>query len=65
MKAQLAVREALVRTRTRSISLVSALVRHEGLRIVAALALPGRLMAQVAPLLSLMLHLNEQIAFMV
>ncbi|MCY1074305.1 IS110 family transposase [Archangium lansingense] len=75
MRAQLAVREALVRTRTRYISLVSALVRHEGLRIadgeaesfvkrVAALSLPGRLMAQVAPLLSLMQHLNEQIAFM-
>jgi transposase len=75
MRAQLAVREALVRTRTRYIALVSALVRREGLRIadgeaesfvkrVAALVLPGRLMAEVAPLLSLMLHLNEQIAFM-
>jgi hypothetical protein len=75
MKAQLAVREALVRTRTRYIALVSALVRREGLRVadgeaesfvkrVAALALPGWLMEEVAPLLSLMLHLNEQIAFM-
>jgi transposase len=73
MRAQLAVREALVRTRY--ITLVSALVRREGLRIadgeaesfvkrVAALVLPGRLMAEVAPLLSPMLHLNEQIAFM-
>ncbi|PTL81069.1 hypothetical protein DAT35_23330 [Vitiosangium sp. GDMCC 1.1324] len=64
MKAQLAVREALVRTRTRYISLVSSLVRYEGLRIadgeaesfvkrVADLVLPGSLMAQVAPLLSL------------
>ncbi len=33
MRAQLAVREALVRTRTRYIALVSALVRREGLRI--------------------------------
>ncbi|QRK11761.1 transposase [Archangium violaceum] len=52
LKAQLAVREALVRTRTRSISLVSALVRYEGWRIaegeaesfvkrVAALPLPA------------------------
>jgi transposase len=32
-RAQLAVREALVRTRTRYISLVSALVRREGLRV--------------------------------
>ncbi|WP_373371854.1 transposase [Archangium lansingense] len=75
MRAQLAVREALVRTRTRYIALVSALVRREGLRVadgeaesfarrVAALALPGWLMAEVAPLLSLMQHLNEQIAFL-
>ncbi|HYO54955.1 IS110 family transposase [Archangium sp.] len=75
MRAQLAVRESLVRTRTRYIALVSALVRREGLRIadggaesfverVAALVLPGRLMAEVAPLLSLMRHLNEQIAFL-
>ncbi len=33
MKAQLAVREALVLTRTRYISLVSTLVRYEGWRI--------------------------------
>jgi transposase len=74
-RAQLAVREALVRTRTRYISLVSARVRREGLRVadggaeafvarVAALPLPGRLRAEVAPLLSLMLHLNAQIAFL-
>lgn len=73
MRAQLSVREALVRTRTRYISQVRALVRREGLRVadgeaesfvkrVEALALPGRLKAEVAPLLSLMLHLNEQIA---
>ncbi|MCP3145014.1 IS110 family RNA-guided transposase [Pyxidicoccus xibeiensis] len=75
MRAQLAVREALVRTRTRSIALVGALVRREGLRIgdgkaesfvkrVAVLPLPGWLKAEVAPLLSLMLHLNAQIAFL-
>ncbi|WNG37964.1 IS110 family transposase [Archangium violaceum] len=75
MRAQLAVREALVRTRTRSISLVRALVRREGLRVadgeaesfvrrVEALALPGRLKAEVAPLLCLMRHINEQIAFL-
>ena len=51
-RAQLGVREALVRTRTRYIALVSALVRREGLRVadggaeafvgrVEALALPG------------------------
>jgi len=75
MRAQLAVREAWVRTRTRYIALVGALVRREGLRIadgeaesfvkrVAALALPGWLKAEVAPLLSLMLQLNAQIAFL-
>ncbi len=74
-RAQLAVREALVRTRTRYMALVSARGRREGLRVadggaeafvarVAALALPGRLRAEVAPLLSLMLHLNAQIAFL-
>jgi transposase len=63
MRAQPAVREALVRTRTRYIALVGALVRREGLRIaegeaesfvkrVAALPLPGWLKAEVAPLLS-------------
>jgi len=75
MRAQLAVREALVRTRTRYISLVRALVRREGPRVadgeaesfvkrVEALALPGRLKAEVAPLLSLLLHLNERSAFL-
>ncbi|WNG40475.1 IS110 family transposase [Archangium violaceum] len=74
-RAQLAVREALVRTRTRYISLVRALVRREGLRVadgeaesfvkrVEYLALPGKLKAEVAPLLSLLLQLNEQIAFL-
>ena len=68
-RAQLAVREALVRTRTRYISLVSARVRREGLRVadgraetfvapVVALALPGRLRAEVAPLLSL-IHFGD------
>ncbi|QRK12972.1 transposase [Archangium violaceum] len=74
MRAQLAVREALVRTRTRYISQVRALVRREGLRVadgeaesfvkrVEALALPGRLKAEMAPLLSLLLSAPLDDAF--
>jgi transposase len=73
LRAQLAVREALVRTRTRYISLMRALVRREGLRVgsgsaeafpkrLEAMELPEHLKAEVEPLLSLMQPLNEQIA---
>jgi transposase len=65
LRAQVAAREVLVRTRTRLISQVSAQVRQEGLRVrtgdsehfalrVAALTLPGRLQEQVAPLLAVL-----------
>lgn len=75
LRAQLAVREALVRTRARYISLARALVRREGLPIgtgeaehfagrVQAAHLPGHLMAEVAPLLAVMRQLNQQIAFL-
>jgi transposase len=73
LRAQLAVREALVRTRTRYISLMRALVRREGFRVgsggaeafptrLEAVELPEHLKTEVEPLLSLMEPLNEQIA---
>ena len=73
VRAQLAVREAMVRTRSRYISLVSALLRRDGLRIrnsgyapsflkrLAHLELPAALREEVAPLLVLLRSLNEQI----
>jgi len=75
LRAQLAVREALVRTRAKYISLARALVRREGVPIgtgaaehfatrVNAAKLPGHLMAEVAPLLVVMQQLNAQIAFL-
>jgi transposase len=73
LRARLAVREALVRTRTRYISLMRALVRREGFHVgsgsaeafpsrLEAMELPEHLKAEVEPLLSLMEPLNEQIA---
>jgi len=60
MRGRLLVRDALVRTRTRYISLIRALLRRHGYRVpsgsaeaflgrVLALALPGRLLSQIAP----------------
>jgi transposase len=73
LRAQLAVREALVRTRTRYISLMRALVRREGFQVgsgsaeafaqrLEAMQLPEHLKDEVAPLLAVMEGLNEQIA---
>jgi transposase len=73
VRAQLAVREAMVRTRSRYISLISALLRRDGLRIrnsgytptflkrLAGLELPAALSEEIAPLLTLLRSLNEQI----
>jgi transposase len=73
VRAQLAVREAMVRTRSRYISLISSLLRRDGLRIrssgyapsflkrLAGLELPAALREEVAPLLALLRSLNEQI----
>jgi transposase len=73
VRAQLAVREAMVRTRTRYISLVSTLLRRDGLRIhqsgytptflkrLARLELSTTLREEIAPLLLLLQSLNEQI----
>ncbi|HEY3118008.1 MAG TPA: IS110 family transposase [Chloroflexota bacterium] len=74
VRGRLAVRDALVRTRTRYISLVRALLRQRGWRVltgtaegfsrrVAALPLPGRLLSEVAPLLAVMRQVNQQLAY--
>lgn len=75
VRARLAVREALVRTRTGYISLARALLRQHGLRVetgtpehfaerVERLHLPGQLMSEVAPLLAAVLQANKQIGFL-
>jgi transposase len=74
VRARLAVRDALVRTRTRFIALIRALLRQHGWRLrtgkaeaigprVLALPLPGRLLSEVAPLLAAIHTLNRQVAF--
>ena len=73
LRAELAVRDALVTTRTRYISLIGAVLRRDGLRIgsgsasgflrrLDAMVLPPPLAATVAPLRALLAPLNEQIA---
>jgi transposase len=72
IRAQLAVRETMVRTRAKYISLISTLLRRDGFRIksgasrhfllrLGALEMPAQLREEVAPLLELLLTLNEQI----
>ena len=73
VRAQLGVREAMVRTRSRYISLISTLLRRDGLRIhnsgytptflkrLAQLDLSDSLRAEIAPLVLLLQSLNEQI----
>jgi transposase len=74
VNARLAVRDALVRTRSRFIALARALLRGRGYRVpsgeaetfaarVAAMNLPGELLSAVAPLLARFDLLNSQIAF--
>jgi len=74
VRARLTVRDALVRTRARYISLVRALLRQHGWpvpsgsaegfpRRVMALPLPGWLRSEVAPLLAVMRHLQQQLAY--
>jgi transposase len=73
VRAELAVREALVRTRTRYIAIAKAFVRRDGLRVpsseshlvakrVAALTIPAVLEAELAPLFAVLEPLNAQIA---
>lgn len=72
VRAQLTVREALVRTRSRYISLIRALVRRDGLRVaagtprsfairLAAVPLSPALRAEIAPLVTLFEAVNEQL----
>jgi transposase len=72
MRAHLAVREAMVRTRTRYTSLILTLLRRDGLRIrsgyaptflkrLAGVEMPAALREEIAPLLMLLRSLNEQI----
>jgi transposase len=74
VRGRLLVRDALVRTRTRSISLIRALLRQHGYRVpsgsaeafpgrVLALVLPGRLLSIIAPLLAVMRHVNHQLTY--
>jgi transposase len=72
IRAQLAVREVMVRTRSRYISLISTLLRRDGLRAapgharcflkrLTLLELPAALSEEIAPLVGLLQNLNEQI----
>ena len=73
MRAELAVREALVRTRTRYVSLAKALIRRDGLRLpnsearfvadrIEALPLGASLEAELSPLVDVLGPINAQIA---
>lgn len=73
VRAELAVRDALIRTRTRYVALTKALVRRDGLRLpsgkpahtdakLAALPLSPALAAELAPLRALWAPVNTQIA---
>src|SRR5262245_30220153 len=73
LRAHLMVRDALVKTRSRYISVVRTLMRAEGLRVrsgasrsfperVGELVLPAELAAQIAPLVEMLRVLNAKIA---
>lgn len=72
LRGRLAVREALVRTRARYISLIRALLRREGLRVrsgnadqflerLAEVEVPGPIRREIKPLLTVMRSLEKQI----
>ena len=72
VRAHLAVRETLVRTRAKYISLIGALARREGCRIPTGVSrnfaarveqaeLPRHVLIQIEPLLIMLKSLNEQI----
>jgi len=72
VRAELAVREALIRTRTRYVAVVKALLRRDGWRLpsgmpehtarkVAALPLGAAARAELTPLLTLLAPLQDQI----
>jgi transposase len=72
VRAKLAVREAIVRTRSKYISLIRALVRRDGLRVAAGTArsfavrldrlpLSAQLRAEITPLVTLLEAVNDQL----
>src|SRR3954463_14857905 len=72
VRTQLAIREALVQTRSRYISLVGSALRREGFRVatgnaegfinrVERLALPGQLRSEIAPLFAVLVSVNRQL----
>ena len=74
VREQLSVRESLVQTRARYISLIGALLRREGLRVasgnavsftkrVARVAVPGQLKSEIAPLLAVFESINRQLVW--
>ena len=74
VRGRLGVRDALVRTRTRYIALIRALLRQHGWRVpsgsadtfiarVRTLPLPGCRLSEIAPLLAVMRPLNAQLAY--
>lgn len=74
VRGRLLVRDALVRTRTRYISLIRALLRQQGYRVssgsaeafvarVRTVALPGQLVSTIAPLLAVLRSLHTQLAY--
>jgi transposase len=74
VRADLAVREALVRTRSRYISVVRSLLRREGLRVrsgvaetfgrrVGELEVPASLSSAIQPLLVVVEQVNQQIDY--
>ena len=74
VRGRLLVRDTIVRTRTRYISLIRALLRQHGYRVpsgsaehfvhrVQGLPLPGHLLSVVAPLLALMRPLNRPLTY--
>jgi transposase len=73
LRAELVVREALIRTRTRYINVARAMTRHAGLRLpsggpdhvvprLAALQMADALRAELAPLVAVLLPLQREIA---
>lgn len=72
IRAELAIRESIVRTRTKWIALVGALLRREGLRVrsgnadqfvrrVTELEMPEHLRVEIEPLRRMLTHLQSEI----
>jgi transposase len=75
VRAQLAVRDSLVRDRAGLVTLSQAILSREGLQVptgssgcfserVERLGLPAQLAAEIAPLLAMLVPLNEQIGLL-